>query len=102
MLNHRHFDLEDDEKLVERGYISTPWPLRHAPQYVTSRISPRTWAFIDGKMEPYEYMYREDTSEEQFTLPPDFVSALHGALEKHSMLDRLGEYLNPSSSNEPW
>ncbi len=61
---HRHFDLPDNEKMVEYGGTSTPWaatiPGMKDPQ-------PAIWAFdVDGPLKPTEFRYSE-TQDNPFT-----------------------------------
>jgi hypothetical protein len=92
VLNHRHFDLEPGEKLVERGYIATPWLLDGAPEYIKNRIIGRTWTVIDKDILPYEYMYCEEPVEEPLQLTSDFTHELYALLDSHGLVDQLGKY----------
>lgn len=91
ILTHRHFELEEGEKLVERGHISTPWMVDIAPESITSRISGRSWAFIDGSLTPYEYKFRDDPNEAPFQPPPELIEDLHALLTERDLVDRLGK-----------
>jgi hypothetical protein len=58
-LLHRHFDLEDGEKLVEFHNISTPWSvdIDEISLPVGGEILPTSWRIQDGKFMPYEFYF---------------------------------------------
>lgn len=56
-LLHRHFDLKNDEKLVEFNNISTPWHHQEGDVYTGGKIIPNAWLINDGKLMPYEFYF---------------------------------------------
>ncbi len=55
-LLHRHFELEDSEKLVEFNNISLPWT-SNGDDHSGGKILPSAWAVKDGGLTPYEFYY---------------------------------------------
>lgn len=56
-LLHRHFDLEDCEKLVEFNNISFPWKIQNGDDYSGGKILPTAWAVTGDKLLPYEFYF---------------------------------------------
>ncbi len=55
-LLHRHFELQDSEKLVEFNNISLPWN-SNGDEHSGGKILPSAWAVKDGSLTPYEFYY---------------------------------------------
>lgn len=56
-LLHRHFDLADNERLVEYNGTSTPWDLSDRPS-TTSHLKPTVWGLTsEGLLQPYEFAF---------------------------------------------
>jgi hypothetical protein len=92
VFNHRHFDLEPDEKLVERENIATPWLPDGAPEYITNPIIGPTWTFIDGDLLLYEYVYCGDSAEEHLQPPSAFAHELHAMLIAHNVIHHRADH----------
>jgi hypothetical protein len=87
-----------DEVLVERGAISTPWPIPPDPQnFMDGRIVPRSWYFPDSSdtPQPYEFAFeRHDEGKCSASADPQahamFIAELHEVLKNHSLTSILG------------
>lgn len=67
MLNHRHFDLHLDERLIEYRGTSVPWLTNH------DKAQPSVW-FVseDNSCHPYEFHYSPDAATDgAATMPGD-------------------------------
>ncbi|UKZ93230.1 uncharacterized protein TrAFT101_008151 [Trichoderma asperellum] len=97
-LLHRHFDLSPSEKLVELGAISSPWEdSQNRPNVFGGSIVPRSWAFRQGSLFPFEFGYNEGLKAEVYKpLPekPAFYTELNDLLVKHGLEHLLGLTLN--------
>ncbi|GAM86189.1 hypothetical protein ANO11243_042010 [Dothideomycetidae sp. 11243] len=95
-LLHRHFDMADDEILVEHGSTSVPWNMPSNPDdYMGGRILPRSWCFSpeNNGLEPYEYEFRAHGEPGMPIDPlvhPDFVHELQDILDAHGLTSTLG------------
>ncbi|KAJ9613034.1 hypothetical protein H2200_002975 [Cladophialophora chaetospira] len=90
-LLHRHFDLNDDEMLVEVNNVSTPWPKEAASDSPRSKISGRSWKLVakensDSKKSafmPYEFAYNsvctKDDNTTDLTAPINLNDGNHKA-----------------------
>ncbi|KAL2071340.1 hypothetical protein VTL71DRAFT_12575 [Oculimacula yallundae] len=69
ILLHRHFDLDETERLVDYGGTAVPWRLSKA----SGNIRPSTWLLTaDGGIRPYEFYY---TSVRDEATEPDLANA---------------------------
>lgn len=67
-LDHRHFGLEDGEKLVEVHNISWPWKTdgSEGPPNIDDRIIPASWLILDDQFMPYEFKLASLTGQAAF------------------------------------
>lgn len=97
-LLHRHFDLSPSEKLVELGAVSSPWEnIQNRSNLFGGSIVPRSWAFRQGSLFPFEFGYNEGLKAEVYKpLPekPAFYAELNDLLVKHGLEHLLGLTLN--------
>ncbi|KAF2175189.1 hypothetical protein K469DRAFT_702879 [Zopfia rhizophila CBS 207.26] len=95
-LNHRHFDLEPGESLVESGAIATPWPLRDASDALRANIAAKTWAFLDDKLVPFEFSFPATAEDFKSNhVPSQFIDELGAFLHAHDLTSRFGLTLLP-------
>jgi len=91
-LIHRHFDMADNEKLVEFGATSTPWVVRDE-NMMGGSVKPRSWVFKGGKMMPYEFGFNEWGQPAVYKDMPDkpaFYADFNAILEEEGLNDLLG------------
>jgi len=91
-LLHKHFTVEEGERVVEFGHVSTPWPVPDDGRVAGGYVVPRSWRFWDGSLEPYEFGFNHPGQEEydDVDLPDDFVRQLQDFLTEANLLDVLG------------
>ncbi|KAK7398604.1 hypothetical protein QQX98_012013 [Neonectria punicea] len=99
-LLHRHFDMDEDEILVEHGSTSTPWKLPQDPgNFMAGRIVPRSWRFGPGSgnasLQAYEFGFQPnqddgDGDNVDPTAHQAFIEELYGILEKNDLGSTLG------------
>jgi hypothetical protein len=103
-LIHRHFAMKGDERLVEFGSVSTPWPgSKTGSVMAAGHIMPRSWRFVNGKLMPYEFGFNESSRDIVYKdLPnkPEFYADFGSLLEKHKLTDLLGLQLNTDMVDE--
>jgi hypothetical protein len=92
-LLHQHFNLDADEKLVEHGPVSSPWPISAAQDRVTGGyIVPKSWRLYNGELYPYEFRFRSvaDTEQDAVSIkfPQAFVIEISDVL-KETCLDKI-------------
>jgi len=94
---HRHFDLNEDEKIVEHGPVSTPWALTEGSsanlRQMGGVIHPKTWAFLDGELFPYEYSFTiadKNSSVLEPSFTKQFVTDFYDVLCEENLEDCLG------------
>ncbi|KAF2231934.1 hypothetical protein EV356DRAFT_277210 [Viridothelium virens] len=60
-LLHKHFPIDDSERLVEYGHTSTPWrkPDDGGDTKYGGAIAARSWRSVEGIMIPYEFFYSD-------------------------------------------
>ena len=93
VLLHRHFPLATNERLVDYNDVASPWDMNSpAASSITDRIFPKTWAFIDGILYPYEFGFQGDpnTKAQHCELPEAFVKDLHAILVKNGVENVFG------------
>ncbi|KAK0649749.1 hypothetical protein B0T16DRAFT_410657 [Cercophora newfieldiana] len=91
-LIHRHFDMADNEKLVEFGALSTPWVVRDE-NMMGGSVKPRSWIFRGGRMIPYEFGFNEWGQTEVYKdLPnkPEFYTEFNAILQAEGLSELLG------------
>lgn len=60
---HRHFDLADNELLVEYNGTSTPWDMTGRPE-TASCLRPTLWGLTqEGLLQPYEFEFAPNKQE---------------------------------------
>lgn len=87
-LIHRHFALAADERVVEYNGVATPWKIEsRAIVPLQHRISPQKWAFIDGKLCPYEFVFEgdNDASMPQVDFSDAFLKDFHSILQEYNL-----------------
>ena len=90
---HRHFDLDQDEKLIEYRGISTPWKVgANTSSIFGYRIVPRSWAFFaDVQLHPTEFRYVVSNDEGQEPkFPVGFIDEFYELLSAHGLERLLG------------
>jgi len=91
-LLHKHFSIEEGERVVEFGHVSTPWPVPPDGRMAGGYLVPRSWRFWDDMLEPYEFGFNHPGQEEykDVPLPAGFVERLRAFLAETNLLDVLG------------
>ena len=88
---HRHFSLEPSEQLVQYEHTTAPWRVTESPNYLQPRITPKNWAFISGKLFPYEFRFSpSDDDAVPYSLPPAFLDDVLEVLTRHDLQDVYG------------
>jgi hypothetical protein len=92
-LTHRHFDLQPGEQLVEYENVATPWLVSTLQPALKSRLVPKTWAYVDGDLYPYEFSFVSAAapgSTKPYEFKPDFLVEFRNALVKYGLEDTFG------------
>jgi hypothetical protein len=91
-LTHRHFDLQPGEQLVEYENVATPWLVSTLQPALKSRLVPKTWAYVDGELYPYEFSFVSATlgSNSPYEFKPDFLVEFRNALVRYGLKDIFG------------
>jgi hypothetical protein len=89
-LLHHHFNLHNDEQLVDVGGAAIPWCLGHAED-LNSRVYPTSWVFKGDTYHPYEFQFSPPSQ----TLPAididsTFLVAFNDVLKKYNLQGILG------------
>lgn len=87
-LVHRHFDLKEDEVLVEFGKVALPCGVDRLPNFYNGNVQACAWAFRDGACYPYEFHYTGHGA--QADSPEKFLSELYSALSANNVDDIFG------------
>ena len=94
ILLHRHFDLEDNEKLVESGNVSVPWSYTQDDDNLHGgSVVPRSWILADNSLHPYEFGYNSFGVTEAYPAPPEntkFYIEFAELLVKYGLSDIVG------------
>jgi hypothetical protein len=94
ILLHRHFDLEDHEKLVESGNVSVPWSYTQNDDNLHGgSVVPRSWILADNGLHPYEFGYNSFGGTEAYPAPPEntkFYIEFAKLLVKYGLSDIVG------------
>ncbi|KAF8247776.1 hypothetical protein K440DRAFT_293830 [Wilcoxina mikolae CBS 423.85] len=91
---HRHFLLDQDEKLIEYRGVSTPWKVgtTSSSTIFGGCIVPRCWAFFsDGQLHPTEFRFAvpgEKIQEPEF--PAEFVGEFYEFVSIRGLAGLLG------------
>ncbi|PGG99129.1 hypothetical protein AJ79_08693 [Helicocarpus griseus UAMH5409] len=85
-LLHRHFDLEEPEKLVEFNNISISWKNYKWDDCSEGKIVPNAWTIRRGSLVPYEFFFSPRGRETPF----DFSSASAFLDEFIEAVERMG------------
>ncbi|CCX12357.1 Similar to hypothetical protein FOXB_14048 [Fusarium oxysporum Fo5176]; acc. no. EGU75452 [Pyronema omphalodes CBS 100304] len=93
ILLHRHFLLNQDEKLIEYPGVSTPWTVGiSSSSIVGGRITPRCWSISsDKQLQPTEFRFvipGDDLFEPDF--PEDFIDDFYGFLLRRGLAALMG------------
>ncbi|KAJ5164335.1 uncharacterized protein N7500_006165 [Penicillium coprophilum] len=57
-LLHRHFEMASNEKLVELGPVSSPWPIAaHEESVMGGSVLPHTWRVFENELHPVEFRF---------------------------------------------
>jgi hypothetical protein len=89
-LLHRHFRLDNDERLVDAGGASVPWS-SEGSEALDSRILPVSWAFEGDTYYPYEFKFVPPTQElHEPVIPEPFLVEFSEVLKAHNLQDVLG------------
>ena len=87
-LLHRHFDLGQDEKLVEYGSSSSPWSGLVADMKAPN---PHVWSFsTDGSLKPTEFRYSNENPAIMGHSELAFIAKFKTLLDKHNLTDVFG------------
>ena len=91
-LLHRHFTIFEGERVVEFGHVSTAWPVPADGKVAGGYVVPRSWRFLNHKLEAYEYGFNHPGQEDygHTELPPGFVSEVDTFLSENKLDDVLG------------
>jgi hypothetical protein len=90
-LNHRHFLLQQGERLVEYGNVQTPMQLSSASPDMMARVVPKTWGFFDGSLVPFEFKFASSAEALRPTFAPSqFLSDLQSYLDTNGLASRFG------------
>lgn len=88
LMLHQHFNLNEDEKLVDFNHQATGWKLKDGSKLMGGRVVPTSWRILKGQgLMPYEFEFRPlsndtgiDLGEEMLQLfLKDFVSTVESA-----------------------
>lgn len=93
ILIHRHFALAANERVVEYNGVATPWQMESGPVLALQhRIFAQKWAFIDGKLCPYEFGFEgdNDASVPQVNFSDAFLKDFHDILQEYNLQSVFG------------
>lgn len=87
---HRHFALQEPEKLVEFNNISLPWKNQSSDDtHSGGKILANAWLLNDGKLMPYEYFFSPMNQEESLDLTQNRVRAFLDEFIKAAKYSKL-------------
>ncbi|KAI9838542.1 MAG: hypothetical protein M1819_004851 [Sarea resinae] len=93
-LLHRHFDMTEDERLVEYGPMQRPWPVPATQDTVEAgHILPKSWRIYKNEVQPFEFKYVPSNGEvkpDPVSFSNDFINDLAETLKEHELIDLLG------------
>jgi len=94
---HRHFDLAENEKLVQFNSVIAPWCVDDSPDYLIPGIRAKNWAFLnDGALFPYEFRFTPhpdptaSTHENEMPFPLSFSNELYDTMVTYGLQDVYG------------
>lgn len=92
MILHRHFDMTQDERLVEYGGVTTPWPLSETNEIFGGKVVPRCWTFSKGGLYPIEFGFNPsgENTYPEVKFQAGFVQELHELLCRLEIDDLFG------------
>ncbi|KAF5712166.1 phosphotransferase enzyme family domain-containing protein [Fusarium mundagurra] len=100
ILNHRHFDMNPDERLVEYRGTSVPWTR------LLDKAKPSSWLFAeDGNCLPYEFHYSPDAAGDESESPNDpkyneFIRSFNSLLHQKDAVGLFGPCVYPGDDFE--
>ncbi|KAI0137609.1 hypothetical protein F4776DRAFT_622711 [Hypoxylon sp. NC0597] len=94
-LIHRHFSLNDGEKLVNYGAVAYPWDMSNATDEVAREIHPSSWRFTGpSTLAPYEFEYIAGPASPENPLDKPkvqaFLDRLGALFQEHNVAHLLG------------
>lgn len=91
-LLHKHYSIVEGEQVVEFGHVSTPWPVPADGKVAGGYLVPRSWRFLQHKLEPYEFGFNHPGQEDYHNedLPAAFVRDVGLFLYSTNLDDVLG------------
>lgn len=91
-LLHNHFKIDPGERVVEYGNVSTPWQVPANGNVFGGVTVPRSWRFLEGELQAYEYGFNINGDEMYDTeeVPEDFARQVGGFLTDNGLADILG------------
>ncbi|KAJ2895033.1 hypothetical protein MKZ38_006988 [Zalerion maritima] len=94
ILLHRHYFLNEGEKVVAFGHVSTPWPVPDTAGDTVSggHLVPRSWRFLHHEPVAYEFGFNHPGQEEysRLDLPDGFVREVDAFLADAQLDEVLG------------
>lgn len=91
---HRHFRLEESEKLVEFNNVSVPWKLRDQNDTPSGgKILPNAWLLKDGKLMPYEFFFSPLAKDNSVDLTYDKIQAFLEEFVKSAKYSKLDQII---------
>lgn len=85
-LAHRHFDMANNERLVEYGTTSTPWEMNKD----SDSVKPHCWILGADGVTPYEFRYDPTGKEEELNIDFSDPKIQAFAREFVELVDRIG------------
>ncbi|KAE9371068.1 hypothetical protein N431DRAFT_467278 [Stipitochalara longipes BDJ] len=101
-LLHRHFRLENEERLVDVGGASVPWSNKGS-EALELRILPVSWAFEGDAYHAYEFKFVPPIQDIHSPIVPEpFLFEFNEALKAHDLQGVLGiRSLKPTFGSKP-
>lgn len=106
-LLHKHFPIDDKEKMVNYGAVACPWDTSTMSAQVAHDIRPSSWRFIKPTaLAPYEFEYITTLSPQSKLEEPqvqNFLAKFGAFLGEHDLIHLLGLQLlgTPETDGEP-
>jgi hypothetical protein len=89
-LLHHHFNLDDDERLVDIGGAAIPWHLAHTED-LNSRLLPTSWVFKADTYYPYEFQFIPPSHQlPAVDIDAVFLAAFNDILKTYNLQGILG------------
>ena len=103
-LVHKHFRLQDNERMIQHGNTALPWDSEMAAGLeADGTVTPASWLFRDGVAYPYEFQYNPNQELENDFHVEDYASfftAYHAYLLNNGLTDVLGLFLLQTEKRE--